>query len=82
MPIYEYKCAKCGKISEFLVGVGQEETLIKCKYCSSEEMVKLISAPHVSIGRGIIGSQHGQTCCGRDERCDTPPCADDGTCKR
>lgn len=82
MPIYEYRCAKCSKVSEFLVGVGQEETEIKCKYCGSEEMTRMISAPFVSIGKGIVGSQHGETCCGRDERCDKPPCSADGACKR
>jgi hypothetical protein len=24
----------------------------------------------------------GTTCCGMDERCDTPPCSSDGICKR
>jgi putative FmdB family regulatory protein len=82
MPIYEYRCVQCNKVSEFLVGVGQEETEIKCKYCGSREMTRMISATNVSFGKGIIGSQHGKTCCGRDERCDTPPCANDGTCQR
>lgn len=82
MPIYEYRCGKCGMVSEFLVGVGQEETEIKCKHCGSKEMAKMISATFVSSGKDVIGSQHGQTCCGKDERCDTPPCSDDGSCKR
>jgi len=82
MPIYEYRCAKCHRVSEFLVGVGQEETEIKCRYCGSKELNKMISATFVSSGRHIIGSQHGKACCGRDERCDKPLCSDDGTCKR
>lgn len=82
MPIYEYRCADCNKVSEFLVGVGQEKTEIMCKYCDSTEMTRIISASFVSSGKGMIGSQHGQTCCGREERCDKPPCSDDGSCKR
>ena len=82
MPIYEYRCEKCGEVSEFLVGVGQEKTEIRCKYCGSKDMSKMISATHVSTGRGIIGSQRGKTCCGRDERCDKPPCSDGGVCER
>ena len=82
MPLYEYRCAKCDRISEFLVGVGKGKTEIKCEHCGSEEMIKVISASFVSSGKGIVGSQHGKTCCGRDERCDTPPCSDDGTCRR
>jgi len=30
----------------------------------------------------MIGSQDGLTCCGRTERCEKPPCSDDGSCKR
>jgi putative FmdB family regulatory protein len=82
MPIYEYKCAKCGEVSEFLVGVTRENTIVKCKHCGSAEMTKLISSVHVSSGSGMIGSQHGKTCCGREERCEKPPCSDDGSCKR
>lgn len=82
MPIYEYRCAKCDKVSEFLVGVGQEKTEIKCKYCGSEDVHRIISATFVASGKNIIGSQHGKTCCGREERCEQPPCSDDGSCKR
>ena len=82
MPIYEYRCVKCGKVSEFLVGVGREDTEIKCKSCGSEELIKLISVSFVSRSKNLIGSQHGTTCCGRDERCDKPPCSDEGVCKR
>jgi putative FmdB family regulatory protein len=45
MPIYEYRCANCNKVNEFSVGVGQEEAEIKCKYCGSEKMTRMISAP-------------------------------------
>lgn len=33
MPIYEYKCSDCGKISEFFVSKNLEEKEIVCKYC-------------------------------------------------
>jgi putative FmdB family regulatory protein len=82
MPIYEYRCTKCRRVSEFLVGVGQEENEIKCKYCGSKELNKMISATFVSSGKHTIGSSHGKTCCGRDERCDKPPCSNDSTCKK
>jgi len=83
MPIYEYKCNMCGKISEFLVGIGRDETSeFKCEYCGSKELTKVFSKSHVSKSNHTIGQQKGKTCCGRDERCDTPPCSDDGICKR
>jgi putative FmdB family regulatory protein len=92
MPIYEYQCKACGRISEFLEGVNQETARVsakgrsasgrKCKYCGSKELSKVFSKSFVSTGAGIIGSQGGTTCCGRTERCERPPCSDDGICKR
>ena len=82
MPIYEYKCKNCGKISEFLEGVGEGKIEKVCKHCDSRELTKIISASFVSVSGHFIGSQGGKTCCGREEPCETPPCSDDGICKR
>jgi len=82
MPIYEYKCKDCGKVSEFLVGVTKDALEIKCSFCNSKNLDKIFSQSFVSTGGRIIGSQGGKTCCGRAERCDTPPCSNDGVCKR
>jgi putative FmdB family regulatory protein len=41
MPIYEYRCKKCGVISEFFVNVGKSDE-ISCKNCGSVEMEKVI----------------------------------------
>jgi len=82
MPIYEYKCKDCGNVSEFLVGVAQEKSEIKCSYCNSRRLDKILSQSFVSTDGHMIGAQGGKTCCGRSERCDTPPCSDSGTCQR
>ena len=82
MPIYEYRCQDCGKINEFLLGVNEDKIEIKCKKCGSMRLDKVFSKSHVSTGGHFIGSQGGTTCCGRTERCDKPPCSDDGVCKR
>jgi len=79
MPIYEYRCNHCGTISEFLVGVGSNEQTLRCKQCGSPQLEKMISAPH-SLKRG--GRTSGHTCCGREERCSTPPCSTGGSCRR
>lgn len=80
MPIYEYRCEQCDKVSEFLVAIGDDIAELRCKHCGSKELRRMISS--VSVTSGKIGSRHGKTCCGRDERCDKPPCTDDGACVR
>ncbi|MEW6104279.1 MAG: zinc ribbon domain-containing protein [bacterium] len=82
MPIYEYKCKDCGKVSEFLVGVTVDAPEIKCSFCESEKLDKVISKSFISTSGKIISSQGGKTCCGKTERCDTPPCSDGGVCRR
>jgi putative FmdB family regulatory protein len=42
MPIFEYKCKKCGAINELLV-LGKEEVL-NCKSCNSKNLTKIMSA--------------------------------------
>jgi len=46
MPIYEYRCEKCGQMNEFLV-LKREEAL-HCKQCGSEDLTKLLSAHNTS----------------------------------
>jgi putative FmdB family regulatory protein len=36
MPIYEYECQQCGAVSEYLVGVGYDDS-VECKECGSSE---------------------------------------------
>lgn len=43
MPLYEFKCNKCGKIFTFLVGVIANNTDPFCPRCGSKELTKLIS---------------------------------------
>ena len=42
MPIYEYECKKCGRITEALQGFNYPP-LKKCKYCKTGKLEKLIS---------------------------------------
>ncbi len=81
MPIYEYECKNCKKISEILVFSSVEP---KCPKCGSKELKKLISATSSMTGqpklsmpgpkdRGCCGSRPGQapgcsgpgSCCGK-----------------
>jgi putative FmdB family regulatory protein len=71
MPIYEYRCEKCGQVNEFLI-LGKLEQLL-CKQCGSEDLTKLLSAHNT-----VNAPSHGRTepgsggCCGTPNSCGTP----------
>ena len=48
MPVYEYKCKDCGKVSEILV-FSSEETP-DCKHCGSKNIEKILSRFGLSLG--------------------------------
>ena len=88
MPTYEYTCDNCGYTFEQFQKMS-DQPLKKCPQCDGT-VRRLFSK-----GVGIIFKRarmyasdyennvsSGKTCCGRTERCEKPPCSDDGVCKR
>ncbi|UCE51773.1 MAG: zinc ribbon domain-containing protein [Desulfobacterales bacterium] len=79
MPIYEYRCYDCGTTSESLIGSTENEKN-RCRKCGSLNLERLMSAA------SFVGAVHkrpaGHTCCGRQKRCETPPCSAGGACSR
>ena len=47
MPIYEYRCEDCGKISEFLFIKTDETFIPQCKRCKSKKMSRVLSKVRV-----------------------------------
>ena len=47
MPIYEYRCEDCGKISEFLIIKTREAFVPQCKRCKSKKMSRVLSRVRV-----------------------------------
>ena len=47
MPIYEYRCDDCGKISEFLLIKSEETFTPQCKKCKSKKMARVLSKVRV-----------------------------------
>ena len=80
MPIFEYKCNKCGKVTEALVRKPADE-LRKCPECGADKPEKIISASAISVKGGGASSRAtscglGSPCCGASEPCSIPPCED------
>ena len=78
MPIYDYKCQTCGNIIE-VFHRSESHKAVTCSHCGSGELEKLISAPAVILKERT--SEKGRTCCGREERCDAPPCSSGEACR-
>ena len=79
MPLYEYRCKQCGNVSEFLSKIGDTADSFTCKSCDSTDLEKVMSVTNVST---YPSPQGGKTCCGRDERCDSPPCSTGAVCRK
>mgnify|MGYP001157802573 CR=1 FL=1 len=58
MPIFEYKCGKCGRISEFLE-TASERGVKRCGHCGSEDLKKQISAFAPRVKEGESKKCHG-----------------------
>jgi putative FmdB family regulatory protein len=78
MPIYEYRCENCGEQVEVLVR-SETSALPTCPNCGNPRLEKLLSVPYVMSGERRPA---GLTCCGREERCQAPPCSTDDVCRR
>jgi putative FmdB family regulatory protein len=81
MPVYEYKCRDCGEIIEvFQKTFAARE--VSCERCHSTNTEKIFSPPAAVRVSTAETSTKGTTCCGRSERCDTPPCSVGEGCRR
>lgn len=79
MPIFDYKCTHCGKVTEFLIRSTNHQE-ISCPECGNNNMEKIISS--ASYIMKDDRSFQGMTCCGREERCNIPSCESGKTCRR
>jgi putative FmdB family regulatory protein len=49
LPIYEFRCASCGNIEEFIV-MGDQEIEMKCGACGGEDLERVISRTNYVMG--------------------------------
>ena len=78
MPLFDYLCSDCGKLSEILITDSGKKPL--CSTCGSANVEKLISAPSSMSGpsKNKMPGLGDTTCCGS-----TPGhagCAGPGSC--
>lgn len=78
MPIYDYKCLVCGKVFELLTSCFGDSKTPACPDCGNRDLERMISAPALLKN----ATKSGTTCCGREERCEKPPCSTDERCHR
>jgi putative FmdB family regulatory protein len=76
MPIYDFRCGDCGATFEALL---RGDEAVTCPNCGGVSLTRLPSAPVVLSGRTTRPAGH--TCCGREERCGSPPCSEGGECR-
>lgn len=71
MPIFEYKCLGCSKVSEHYVARGNTDEL-KCPHCKSTKLEK------ITLSRFAVGSSYGSESCGTESDCHS--CCSSGAC--
>lgn len=77
MPIYDFECQECGRVSEIFR--RDAEQVPRCFHCGSDKLKRMFTVSYM-IKSGVQAP--GTTCCGRAERCETPPCSTGGGCHR
>ena len=48
MPIYEYQCQACEKVTDFLQKMS-DEPMVTCPECNEDKLKKLVSAPRFRL---------------------------------
>lgn len=78
MPLFDFLCSDCGKVSEILVASINEK--VKCISCGSGNVKKMLSAPSPLSGEasGRMPGSGDTACCGSSPG--HASCAGPGSC--
>ncbi|CAN2041290.1 FmdB family transcriptional regulator [Candidatus Magnetomoraceae bacterium gMMP-15] len=52
MPIYEFKCLKCGEFFESLIMGNDDEMIMQCPKCKAEDFERVLSSSNYAMGDG------------------------------
>jgi putative FmdB family regulatory protein len=75
MPLYEYKCTNCAKISEFILKYGSAPTE-GCKFCGEKRLEKILFSTF-AVGGG--SKQSSADSCSMKDMCGSS--CGGGSCK-
>ena len=50
MPMYEFKCVKCGDVFEELIRNSKDNDDVECPECGSHDVTRVLSSFAVSMG--------------------------------
>jgi len=79
MPMFDFKCENCAHVWEALLPDSTTYP-VSCPSCGSINFKRLLSVPYII--KSSSNKNPGTTCCGREERCASPPCSTNDTCHR
>ncbi|CCK82050.1 FmdB family zinc ribbon protein [Desulfobacula toluolica] len=72
MPIYEFKCSKCEEFFEVIVMGSNDNDIISCPKCESEEFERVISKTNFAMASPSAGQTKGvQT---QERQCSSGSC--------
>jgi len=57
MPMYEYRCRKCGESFEELVRNAEDEAALVCPACGAKQPERCLSACAVRVGHDVGGGE-------------------------
>jgi putative FmdB family regulatory protein len=79
MPLYDYHCQECGKLSEILLTGSSDQ--IECRFCGSGDLQKVLSAPSSMSGlaKNSMPGPGDTSCCGSTPG-QAAGCAGPGSC--
>jgi len=64
VPIYEYRCSRCGECFERIQGVAEKDSPLACPKCGADRPERILSAFSCGGGRGME-SGAGSSCAPR-----------------
>ena len=59
MPIYEFKCSKCDEFFEVIVMGSDDNNVVTCPECSSNEFERVVSKTNFNMGRSASSQAKG-----------------------